>query len=263
MLKILQLFYYSALFKLLQNKTTVFTALQLIGIQILWIDQTKLITTMLKKSLAVLIPLTVLLGFAFFFLKDDSITSLTEDNNRRIFNLKSHWSQGNVVALVRHAERCDRSDNQCLDGNDGITLSGSKEAEVVGDKFEYLPDQKTTIYNSPVKRTDQTAAFMFDEEVTTDQAWLRKDCKKNLYDDIFKHKKEGTNLILITHSTCIDKLGERQNNKLISMSIHDESTYNASIFMVINQPAKEAYVLGYLFADEWDQAFNQTGTGNK
>ncbi len=30
------------------------------------------------------------------------------------------WRAGNMVALIRHTERCDHSDNPCLDGDRGI-----------------------------------------------------------------------------------------------------------------------------------------------
>lgn len=209
---------------------------------------------MLKKSLIAVAGLTVAAASAYSVFQPEPTTSLV-NNSRKIFELETHWDQGNVVALVRHAERCDRSDNECLEGNSGITVPGMKEAIEVGKEFEHLPEQTTIIYNSPVKRTDQTAELMFGE-ATEEQAWLREGCKENLYSDIFKYKQEGKNLILVTHSTCIDRLGELEDNKLVQMDIHDKSTYNSSIFMTVNAQEQEAYVLGYLFADEWDQAFN-------
>ncbi|WP_172806734.1 histidine phosphatase family protein [Endozoicomonas arenosclerae] len=192
---------------------------------------------------------------AWFFLQPAPTVSLASDE-KRLFDLETHWDQGNVVALVRHAERCDRSDNQCMQGETGITVPGKKEAIEVGQEFSHLPNQETIVYNSPVKRTDQTADLMFGEEGSTTQVWLREGCKENLYADIFKYKEEGKNLILVTHSTCIDKLGEAQNNDLVVMDIHDKSTYNSSIFLTIDQDEKEAYTLGYLYADDWDKAFN-------
>ncbi|WP_422135081.1 histidine phosphatase family protein [Endozoicomonas sp. ALD040] len=212
---------------------------------------------MLKKTLIALAGLTVSASAAWSFLQPEPTVSLAE-NDKRLFDLQVHWVQGNVVALVRHAERCDRSDNLCLDGETGITVPGKAEAIAVGQKFNHLPEQTTIVYNSPVKRTHQTADLMFGEEATITQNWLREGCKENLYSDIFKYKEEGKNLILVTHSTCIDKLGEAQNDDLVVMDIHDKSTYNATIFLAVNKEEKNAHTLGYLFADEWDEAFNES-----
>lgn len=150
---------------------------------------------MFKKSLIVLTALAVSTAATWYFLQPESTVSLVE-NEKRLFDLQTHWNQGNVVALVRHAERCDRSDNQCLAGDTGITVPGKAEAVNVGQEFGHLPEQTTIVYNSPVKRTDQTADLMFGEKATVTQNWLREGCKINLYDDIFKHKEEGKNLIL-------------------------------------------------------------------
>ena len=59
---------------------------------------------------------------------------LTKDS-KGMFDLEAHWAQGNVVSLVRHTERCDRSDNQCFDGTDGITALGKAEAIKLGKAY--------------------------------------------------------------------------------------------------------------------------------
>ena len=38
--------------------------------------------------------------------------------------LAASWAKGEVVVLVRHAERCDRSTAPCPDTPDGITADG-------------------------------------------------------------------------------------------------------------------------------------------
>ena len=207
-----------------------------------------------KKILQIAAGILVITLATYFLLKPEPTKSLLEIENAST-QLQEHWTEGEVIALIRHAERCDRSDNQCLSGDSGITVPGSEEAIVVGKKFNLLPESETIIYNSPVKRTTQTARFMFGDDSET-QSWLRKGCKKNLYNDILKNKQDGQNLILVTHSTCIDKLGEEQNKKLVEMDIHDESTYNATIFLIANDQTEELETVGYLFAEDWDKAFN-------
>lgn len=170
---------------------------------------------------------------------------LLANNSKHLFNLETHWAQGNAVALIRHTERCDRSDNICLEGDSGITVIGMEEAIKIGAAYNSLLTPHVTIYNSPVKRTVQSAKFMFGERSIT-KSWLREGCKEHLLDNIFKHKREGENLILVTHSTCIDALGKKHGAKLFDMSLHGEETYGGSFFIVIDSTRKLAHTLGYL-----------------
>ena len=46
-----------------------------------------------------------------------------------------------VVVLFRHAERCDRSTNQCLSDKTGITVKGTQDARELGNAFSAdIPD---------------------------------------------------------------------------------------------------------------------------
>ena len=211
----------------------------------------------MTKQSKVIISLVCVLLIIFFAglwvsLKPQKTASILEDNGKEAFNLLAHWSQGNIVAIIRHAERCDRSDNQCLEGESGITVPGKEMSLKLGENFKtLLPINNVNIYNSPLKRTHQTAEFMFGSE-SVDKLWLRKDCKKNLYKDIFNRKEAGKNLILITHFTCLRELGKSDGNKLIRMNFDDKKTYGVTIFIAVNKDVKQAYVLGYLFPDNWE-----------
>ena len=174
--------------------------------------------------------------------------------SRGLFDLKAHWAQGSVVSLIRHTERCDRSDNPCFDGTDGITVLGKAEAIKIGKAYGKLPNQDTDIYNSPLKRTQQSANSMFPGK-SVDKKWLRDGCEENLLDDIFKYKEEAKNLILVTHNTCIESLGEHQGNKLINMDIKVDDTYGGSFFLTVDKEESKVYFLGYLSADAWEKLY--------
>ncbi len=208
---------------------------------------------MKKYVLSALLAIVVVQLF-FLMFQPKKTESLLSNNAKGLFDLEAHWRTGNVVTLIRHTERCDRSKNECFDGNNGITVLGVEEAIEVGKAYKNLPEHPTIIYNSPVKRTDQTADFMFGDK-SSDQKWLRKGCKENLLNDIFSNKEDGKNLILITHSTCIDALGDGKGNKLIGLDIHEEETYGGSFFLSIDKDKKRVYVLGYLFAEDWNKAY--------
>ncbi len=209
------------------------------------------------KLLWIIIALLVL-GIAthfYFLFKPPKPRNLSQDE-AQTFNLKAHWKQGNIVVLIRHMERCDRSDARCLitehnPDKKGITVAGKAMAIKLGQQYQALwQSQQPIIYNSPILRTKQTAKFMFGDK-TTDQKWLREGCKTHLLDNIFKFKPAQQNMVLITHATCIDRLGKTAGQKLINMKITHNDTYGISFFLAIDKEKKKAYVLGYLMPNEW------------
>ncbi|MHA3737275.1 lipopolysaccharide core heptose(II)-phosphate phosphatase PmrG [Pseudomonas sp. Eth.TT006] len=111
------------------------------------------------------------------------------------------WKAGEVVALVRHTERCDRSSNTCLGPADGITQIGSVAAADVGRSFTQLGLEKTQVFSSPLTRTMQTAHYMLGHEAIA-QEWLQT-CGPAMRDEVVAHKTPGQNMILVTHSGCI------------------------------------------------------------
>jgi phosphohistidine phosphatase SixA len=125
-------------------------------------------------------------------------------------DLRTYWSAGDIVVLVRHAERCDRSTSACIGPVDGITQEGRIEASQVGASFVALGMANTDVLSSPMTRTLQTAQAMF-QSATDTQAWLES-CNADLTKAILAHKVAGRNLILVTHSTCISQLETQLNH---------------------------------------------------
>ena len=187
-----------------------------------------------------------------FFRQPDPFTHISERSSIEAFNLSSHWAQGNVVALIRHAERCDHSDHQCLDGDTGITSLGKDIAIGMGDNFEHvLTKDHTVFYNSPLKRTYQTAQFMFDGS-SISQEWLHDNCKERFLEEIFEHKNEGINMVLVTHSTCINNLHTLNNKNLVTIDAGTDKNYAVTVFLAVSKTDQKAYVLGYSYANDWE-----------
>ena len=131
--------------------------------------------------------------FSSEFKKTDTIL---KDEEEKVFDLVAQWSQGNIVAMIRHTERCDKSGNECFDGEDGITVPGVKMAVRLGNDFKSLFNlDNTKIFNSPVKRTSQTAKIMFGDS-SVDKQWLINACKGDLLKNIFDYKEDGKNIRL-------------------------------------------------------------------
>ncbi len=111
------------------------------------------------------------------------------------------WRDGDLIVLVRHEERCDRSSNPCLGPPDGLTVVGSQQAEVLGKAFTTLGMEHSDILASPITRTAQTAHFMFGKaELTSSQQAI---CGAAIGEELLSHKQPGRNLVFVTHSGCI------------------------------------------------------------
>lgn len=200
-----------------------------------------------------IIFLILLFNISTSFSKPSIILNhISERNSVEAFNLSTHWAQGNVVALIRHAERCDHSDNPCLDGVTGITSIGMDTAIEVGENFEqFLPSADAIIFNSPLKRTSQTAQLMFSGK-STSQNWLHENCKERFLEDILKHKPDRVNMVLVTHSTCINNLRSLDHKKLIPINAGEDKNYALTVFLTISKESEVAFVLGYVNANDWE-----------
>lgn len=77
-----------------------------------------------KTRITIMILLSILIIAVSFFLFKKTRT-LPVVNYHSVAELEK---QDRIIFLFRHGERCDRSDNLCLDDKRGITLSGASEA---------------------------------------------------------------------------------------------------------------------------------------
>ena len=154
------------------------------------------------------------------------------------------WTRGKVIVLIRHAERCDRSDNPCLGDPSGITIEGSQAAIAVGNGLQGLGLDNAEVLTSPEYRTRQTAHFIFGKEVAS-RDWIGE-CDRDFARTALHSKQPGVNLVLVTHSGCIDHV-ERQ---LKVPGGERSSEYASALFVSMNSDGK-ARILGQLNANEW------------
>jgi hypothetical protein len=111
------------------------------------------------------------------------------------------WRDGDVIVLVRHEERCDRSTNPCLGPIEGLTINGSQQAERLGNAFKSMGMEGSDVLASPAIRTAQTLRFMFGKnELTSGQQAV---CGVAMGEELLSHKQPGRNLVFVTHSGCI------------------------------------------------------------
>ncbi len=195
-------------------------------------------------SLAAILVVALGTGGYFFLTCPLAPLSISASAARQA-QLHEQWRNGNVTVLVRHAERCDHSDAPCLSSAQGITARTLPIVRELGRDFKGLGTSDVDIISSPLIRAVQTAENMFDESPLR-QAWLF-DCKGTMLSQVLRHKLPHHNLILVTHSECIQDLQSSMGD-----SNPTTPTFASSLFL-IDDGKRAPTLLGYLDADEWKE----------
>jgi len=180
-----------------------------------------------------------------------TVRHLNSDATLARSGLIGAWNKGNIIVLVRHAERCDRSSSACLGDADGITQDGLGVATTVGKALQSLGIERTDVLSSTATRGMQTTQAMFSQPVAA-QDWLYS-CinRKGTHDllaTVATHKNPERNLVLITHSQCIDavemQLGIRSSQTTVP-------GYVAALFVRVNEHGSKPRLVGYANAADW------------
>lgn len=187
----------------------------------------------------------VLAALATWYATQTRVPDVNDAAQWRDSGIAAQWAQGNVILLVRHAERCDRSEHVCLADPQGITVLGSQQATEVGKGLSLLPQDGAERLSSPEVRTRQTAQFLFGQPLVT-QDWVG-DCDKDFAQAALAHKHAGHNLVLVTHSGCIDQLERR----LHVPGGERSSAYASALFVAVPE-AGRARLLGQVNARAWE-----------
>ena len=159
------------------------------------------------------------------------------------------WRNGDLIVLVRHEERCDRSDNPCYGPADGLTLNGTQRAAELGMAFETLGMERTDVLSSPTTRTAQTSLFMFGKtELSPGPLAI---CGNAMGEDILGHKQADRNLMLITHSACMSDFQEA-----LGYPHAQAAEYGSALFVQV-LPNGKLNAIGTMKSHEWAAALKQ------
>lgn len=199
----------------------------------------------LRHALAAVVLLLVAIAIGWY-LSLAQVTNLGAGNQLVKSGAFAQWQQGNVIVLIRHAERCDQSTGACLGPADGITLAGTQVAQGVGSGLGKLGLNDALLLSSPLTRTRQTAMFVFGKEVPS--ANWAGNCDADFAGNLLANKQRHRNMVLVTHSGCIDHFlrtfhvqpGER------------DSDYAEAVLVSMNDQGKPR-LLGALKADQWQK----------
>jgi len=163
--------------------------------------------------------------------------------------LLTSWREGNLVVLVRHEERCDRSSNTCFGPADGLTIKGTQQAAETGKSFKILGMERADVFSTPTTRTAQTSLFMFGKtEVSPGPLAI---CGDAMGEELLSHKQPGRNLVLITHSGCISDIERALGYP------HAKSTeYGSALFIKVLGNG-ELKAVGIINSGDWPAALKQ------
>lgn len=159
------------------------------------------------------------------------------------------WRDGNLIVLVRHEERCDRSTNPCLGPVEGLTINGSQHAESLGKAFKTLGMEGSDVLASPAIRTAQTLRFMFGKnELTSGQQAV---CGAAMGEELLSHKTPGRNLVFVTHSGCIADF-----ETTLGFPHATFPQYGSALFVQV-LPNGKFKTLGIINTPDWPAALKQ------
>ena len=158
-------------------------------------------------------------------------------------NMLEEWQEGDLIVFVRHLERCSRVDAACMaDEPTGITQRSSTLGLEMRAQLAGLGLTATDVYSSPLTRTSQTSSLLF-AEPTANEDFLYQ-CKKNFVQDALAKKIPGRNLVLVTHSSCLDAVNANYAYAEVDYK------YGASVILNV-ESLTEQNVLGFVDADDW------------
>ncbi|MGY2291209.1 lipopolysaccharide core heptose(II)-phosphate phosphatase PmrG [Pseudomonas sp. SDO528_S397] len=159
------------------------------------------------------------------------------------------WRNGDLVILVRHEERCDRSTNPCLGPLDGLTVAGSVAATAMGKAFQTLGMQNTDVLSSSTTRTAQTSQFMFGKvQLVSGPPVI---CGHAVGEEIRPFKQPDRNLLLVTHSACLSDF-ERE----LGFPHAASADYGTALFVKV-LPSGKFKALGFVNNKDWAVALKQ------
>lgn len=205
-----------------------------------------------QRVMASLCAVLALAAVSLWSIRGTPIVNLITDSQMRSSGVYADWDKGEIILLVRHAERCDRSNNPCLGDPSGITSAGSEAAVQVGAGIARLGLEHTDVLSSTTTRTRQTAHFMFGK-LAPGEAWVEQ-CNKGFAGQAVAHKAPDRNLVLVTHSGCIDQL-ERQ---LGVPGGERSSGYAEALFVSVGSNGKPR-ILGKMNAPQWRKLLATVG----
>lgn len=184
---------------------------------------------MLAAGLALVFILGTAYTIVWYRYSQDDCVDLADDPERWAY-LESRWSEGGVVLVQRHATKCLNEGPDCPDGNEVLTDLGRLESRALGAGLREALGGSFEVRHSYLTRTHDTARLAFDH--STRSRALEKPCKETFNDHIREVETPGGgNLVLVTHSSCINALRGRNGRRLLGFNAGRSWNFGLSAFV--------------------------------
>jgi len=171
-------------------------------------------------------------------------------------DVESAWQAGELFVLLRHTEKCEAVENGCPPGDRGLTGEGVYQAKLIGEGLNRLGQGNADVYYSPAARTAMTAKIAMTgtmHPTPLPAAWLVDGCKVELLDKIKARKKSGRNLVLVTHSSCLNALRDESHHQMLDFNAGHEAFFGVGVlFRLQNSGSVEG--LGCILPSGWKEA---------
>lgn len=130
-----------------------------------------------------------------------------------------------IVILYRHAERCDRSDSQCLGNLAGITVRGGRKAAQLGEQMRQLFSSDYSLMSSNTLRTQQSASsFAGVMPVIVNKELDSNECTLQTFPAFINaviHNPAHKMQIVFTHSECLEFFAAHFGHKTMTAKYLD------------------------------------------
>lgn len=212
----------------------------------------------LIKALALLlaaVAIVVAIALVYIFLTNPSCDSYVGDS-RRLSELQRQWQRGELIALVRHTEKCIPREGNCPPGDTGLTEAGKSQARDIRRGFEQLGTANSVILTSPTRRTRQTARIAFGTGIPV-QPWLRINCRDELGNKLVTAKPAGKNLVAVTHAQCMNSFLDHLERRELGFSARENIHYGLTAFMRIDPRDGQPEFIGCVWPPDWERLFPQ------
>ncbi|HDD9598081.1 TPA: lipopolysaccharide core heptose(II)-phosphate phosphatase [Escherichia coli] len=113
-----------------------------------------------------------------------------------------------IIFLIRHGERCDRSQNKCMSTHEGLTVNGANKAKEYGKVFNNM-FPSYGLYSTDTLRTVQTATFFSGGK--TPIIPEMSTCDDDAINNILKISQQNKVPVIFTHNHCLSKIARKMN----------------------------------------------------
>jgi phosphohistidine phosphatase SixA len=215
---------------------------------------------------AVVLSLVLIAVTAELF-KQYKESTACNDIEKQFGQVEASWNKGELLILMRHTEKCSAVENACPPGDEGITETGRAQAKLIGDGLRGLgtinaepnaeqnaglnAELNAEVFYSPALRTTQTAKTAFNGDMQP-LASLVEGCKSNWLEKIKSFKNPGSNLILVTHSSCLNALSDEDQDRILDFNAGSDRFYGLSVFLRQNEMGR-IEKLGCMLPSQWQE----------